>query len=47
MILNRKLIIAAAHLKLTDSFIIEINYDKIEALSNEFNKDYKIMASHL
>jgi hypothetical protein len=43
----RELIISAQHTDKSDSFVIEIQPDKVEALINEFKGDYQIMSEHL
>ena len=47
MNLNRDLIISAQHTERSDSFVIEIQSDKVGALINEFKDDYGLMAEHL
>ena len=38
---------SAQHTEKTDSFVIEIQPDKVEALINEFKGDYALLAEHL
>ncbi len=44
---NSELIIAANHLQRNDNFVIEIQQEKIQALTNEFSQNYTMMAEHL
>jgi hypothetical protein len=39
--------VSAQHTEKTDSFVIEIQPDKVEALINEFKGDYSLLAEHL
>lgn len=41
------LVISAQHTELPDSFIIEIEFSKVDHLINEFNNDFSLMADHL
>lgn len=42
-----ELVISSQHTQGPESFIIEIEPDKVEGLLNEFNGDCNLMASHL
>jgi len=41
------LVISAQHVEQPDSFIIEIESQKVNNLVNEFNNDFVLMANHL
>lgn len=41
------MIISAQHSERSDSFVIEIQPEKVEALTNEFKGDYALMSEHL
>jgi len=41
------LVISAQHNEFPDSFIIDIENDKVNHLVSEFNNDFELMASHL
>ena len=41
------MIISAYHQEINDSFVIEIQADKVQQLVNEFEGDYGFMAEHL
>jgi hypothetical protein len=42
-----ELIISAHHLVKDDSFVIEIQENKVDALIKEFNTDFKLLTEHL
>ena len=44
---NNDLIIASQHEARNDSFIIEIQENRVDQLCNEFSNDFQLMAEHL